>query len=326
MKAFGGSYADAYYSVGISHEGGYVATGFTNKVSTGAPAMALAITDANGLLVKGKTYGGTYYSQGFCVLPLEGAASGYLIAGYIQRSTASDRNIYLVKTNNSADTLWTKTIGAKSDPYDTVNDAAYAVVAAPDGSFFLTGSLNGEISGAGKIFLMKVSAKGDSLWTRTFGIGIGYSLTLTHDAAGLPDGGIAIGGTLKDGDNTDIVIIKTDTSKTGKEIWRYQNVGSGFEYGANMVETSPDRGLAITGITEINGNQDVYLLKVSKEGSLQWGGGKTYGGTGLDQGFGLVQMTNGDFCISGLSNSGGSFFFLNRTNSSGEQSWVKYIQ
>jgi len=318
MKAYGGSYADAFYSVNVSHEGGYIATGFANKVSTGSPTMSLVITDSNGILIKGKNYGGSYYSQGFCVLPEAGATSGYLIAGYIQKSTSSDRNIYLVKINNSADTLWTKTIGAKRSAYDTVHDAAFAVVAAPDGGYFLTGSVNGDISSGGKIFLMKVSAKGDSLWTRTFGTGIGYSLTLTHDASGIPDGGVAIGGTWQDGGNQCIVVIKTDTSKTGKEIWRYPTtIKPGFEYGANMVETSDDQGLAITGITanEGSGSRDVYLLKVNKAGNKDWA--YPYGSTGTEEGYGLVQTKEGDFCIDGLSNSGGSFYLLIKTNKDG---------
>jgi hypothetical protein len=328
MKGYGGAYADAFYSVNVSHEGGFVATGFSNKVSTGSPAMNLVITNDSGRLLNSYLYGSSYYSQGFCVLPLQGANDGYLLSGYLQTSTNADRDIYLVKTKNTGELLWAKTIGAKSDPYDTVNDAAYAVIAAPNGGYFITGSLNGGISSGGKIFLMKVSAEGDSLWTRTFGTGIGYSLTLTHDAAGLPDGGIAIGGTLQDGDNKDIVIIKTDTSKTGSVIWKYQNAGTGFEYGATMVETSPDRGLAINGITNSSGagSEDVYLVKIAKSGTFEWA--DTYGGSNIDDGFGLVQMNDGDFCITGLSNSGGSFIFLNRVTDSGAQVWPmpKYIQ
>jgi hypothetical protein len=317
MKAFGGSYADAFYSVNVSHEGGFVATGFTNLSTSNYPAMAMVITNDSGVLIKSALYGGSSYSQGFCVLPLEGATNGYLFSGYFQKSVSADRDIYLVKTNNSGVVLWSKTIGAKSDPYDTVNDAAYAVIEDPKGGFFVTGSLNGGISSGGKIFLMKVSAAGDSLWTRTFGFGIGYSLTLTHDAAGIPDGGLAIGGSWQDGDNQCIVIIKTDTSKTGQEIWRYPTtIKPGFEYGANMVETS-DKGLAITGITgnEGSGSRDVYLLKVNNSGSKDWA--YPYGSTGVEEGFGLVQTKTGDFCIDGLSNSGGSFYLLIKTDKDG---------
>jgi hypothetical protein len=313
---YGGSYSDAFYSVKKSNDGGIIATGFTNRASAGSPTMVVVITDANGKVIKSKSYGGSYYSQGFCVMP--NADSGYLVTGYIQKSTNADRDIYLVRINDSGDTLWTKTIGAKStDPYDTVNDAAYSVIPAPDGGYFLTGSLNGYNQNGGKIFLMKVSATGDSLWTRTFGVGIGFSLTNTQD------GGVAIAGTLTEGATQDIFLLKTDTA--GTLLWSKAFIGNGYEYGATMVETS-DGGFGITGITDSKGSgyQDVYLIRTDAIGGIIWD--KTYGGGDIDQGFGLIELGAGEFSITGLSNTGGSFIFLNRTSADGTQVWQKNIQ
>jgi len=317
-RQFGGSYADAFYSVKKSNEGGFIATGFSNKASAGSPSMYVVITDADGKEVTSAKYGGSYYSQGFCVLPHKDADSGYLLAGYVQQSTATDRDIFLVRINNAGTTLWSKSIGATStDPYDTVHDAAYSIIAASDSGYYITGSLNGYMSCCGKIFLMKVSKTGDSLWTKTYNTGIGYSLTLTAD------GGIAIGGSLQETSNQEIIIIKTDTA--GNRLWSKTYAGSGYEYGASMVETS-DGGFAMTGITDSQGNgyQDVYLLRTNSTGEMLWD--ETYGKSNVDQGYGIVQMSDGGFCITGLSNSDGSFIFLNRTSGDGVQQWVKYLQ
>ena len=317
-KSFGSSYSDAFYSVKKSNEGGFIATGFTNKASAGSPSMFVVITEADGSLVKSIKYGGSQFSEGFCVLPHENADSGYLVAGYIQKSTNADRDLYLVRINNAGELLWENSIGAKSiDPYDTVNDAAYSIVHAPDGGYFVTGSLNGYNSCCGKIFLMKVSSTGDSLWTKTFNSGIGFSLALTSD------GGVAIGGSLQESSNQEIVIIKTDTA--GTLLWEKVYNGSGFEYGATMIATA-DGGFAITGVTDSKGAgyQDAYLIKTNSVGEMQWD--NTYGGSDIDQGFGLIQMNDGGFCITGLSNSGGSYIFLNRTSTDGTQLWDKYIQ
>ena len=115
--------------------------------------------------------------------------------------------------------------------------------------------------------------------------------------------------------------MKTDTA--GKLLWKKTYGGAGYEYGASVVETS-DGGFAITGITDMKGSQDVYLIRTSSTGDMQWS--NTYGGSNVDQGFGLVAMPDNGFCIAGLSNTDGSFFFLNRTTSEGAQSWVKKIQ
>lgn len=312
---YGGSYSDAFYCVKKSNDNGFIATGFSNKSNASSPAMLVVITDATGKMLISRTYGGSAFTQGFSVIP--NADSGYLVAGVIQKTSNSDRDIYLVRINNSGDTLWTKKLGAKrADQYDTVNDAAYGVIAAPGGGYFLTGSLNGYSQYGGKVFLMKVSATGDSLWTKTYAKGIGYSLTLTKD------NGIAISGSLQEGSNQDIFLLKTDMD--GKQLWSKTFGGSGFEYGASMIETS-DGGFAIAGITNSSGfgNQDVYLVHTNSMGESPWE--KTYGGAGDDQGYGLVEMPDKGFCVTGLSNSGGSYIFLNRTSSDGTQQWVKYI-
>jgi ribosomal protein S11 len=319
-RKFGNTYADAFYSVKNSNEGGFIAAGFSDKASSNSPAALITITDGNGTLIKSATYGGSgNYSQAFCVLPHENADSGYLVSGYIMKSGRVDRDILLLKIKNNGDLVWQKSIGAiSSDPYDTLNEAAYSIIAAADSGYYLTGTVNGSFStGQGKIFLMKVSPRGDSLWTKTFVTGIGYSLTLTND------GGIAIGGTIQETSNSDIIIIKTDAE--GNFLWRKTFGGSGFEYGANMIETS-DGGFAITGITSSSGAgyDDIYLVKTNSSGVLEWD--HTYGGSDIDQGYGIVQQSDGGYNLTGLSNTGGSFIYLNKTSSDGTQIWFKHIQ
>lgn len=324
-RKFGGSYSDAFYKVRNTNDGGLVATGFSNRANASQPAMILVITDANGKSIKNKTYGGSAYTQGFSVI--SNADSGYLVAGIIQKTSNSDRDIYLVRTDKSGDTLWTKSLGIKSNnQYDTVNDAAYDVIVAPGGGYFVTGSIHGYTQYGGRIFLMKVSAKGDSLWTKTYGFGIGYSVAFTH-VNGVVDG-IAISGSLQEGSNQDIFLLKTDMD--GKKLWAKSYGGSGYEYGASMIETSNNGNFAISGVTDSKGYgyQDVYLILTDASGSVI--GDFTYGGSGDDQGFGLIEMPDKGYCISGLSNSGGSYIFLNRLNSNGSlyPNWTtnpKYI-
>lgn len=315
-KKFGNPYSDAFYSIKNAHKGGFIAAGFSNRANGSSPSMLVIITDANGNAVKTKTYAGSAYSQAFGVEPA--ADSGYLVAGYIQKTSTSDRDIYLLKINNAGDTLWTSSIGAKSaNPNDSVNDAAYAIVAAPGGGYFITGTLNGYTSYGGRIFLMKVSSTGHQLWTKTYAMGIGFSLTLTRD------NGLAISGSLQEGSSQDIILIKTDAE--GNLLWKKTFGSAGYEYGAAMVETS-DGGFAITGVTDGKGSglEDVYLIRTNSSGDSQWE--KTYGGADVDQGFGLVKMPDNGFCVTGLSNTDGSYIFLNRTSGDGSQGWVKYIK
>jgi len=317
-RSFGGAYTDAFYSVKKANGGGYIATGFSNKAAYSSPSMFVVMTDANGNLTNSFKYGGSNLSQGLCILPHANPDSGYVVAGYIQNSSSTDRDIYLVHINNAGGTVWEKRYGAKStNSYDSVNEAAYGIINAPDGGYFLTGSINGYSSCCGKIFLMKVSAKGDSLWTKVFNLGIGTSLAMTND------GDVAIGGTSQETTNSNIELLKTDTA--GNLLRKTIYGWTGFEYGTAMITTS-DGGYAITGITDSKGagKDDILLLRMNTLGEVQWY--NTYGGAAVDQGYGLVQNSDGGFCLTGLSNSWGSSIFLNRTSSDGTQLWYKNIK
>jgi len=317
-RKFGNTYSDAFFSVKKANNGGYIAAGFSNKGNASSPAMFMVITDENGTLVKSALFGSANSSQAFCVLPHANPDSGYLLAGYIQKTGRTDRDIYLVKINNDGIQKWEKTIGARTtDPYDTVYDAAYNIIAAADSGYYITGTLNGNSSCCGKIFLMKVSPTGDSLWSRTYATGIGYSLALTSD------GGIAIGGTIQETDNQDFIVIKTDAA--GNVQWSSTHGGAGYEYGASMIQTV-DGGFAITGITSSKGAgfDDVYLVKLNSSGAFQWDA--TYGSADVDQGYGLVEYSSGGFSMTGLTNSKGSYIYLNRTSADGTQQWYKNIQ
>jgi hypothetical protein len=92
-----------------------------------------------------------------------------------------------------------------------------------------------------------------------------------------------------------------------------------------MISTS-DGGFALTGITDRKGTQDAYLILTDANGESS-GKEYTYGGNDVEQGYGLVQMSDGGFCLTGLSNTGGSFIFLNRTDSQGAtwSGWPRYI-
>lgn len=318
-RSYGGAYVDAFFCVQKANKGGYIATGFSNRASGASPGMLVVITDNNGNQVKSSIYGGSNISQGFYVLPHANADSGYLVAGYIQKSGRADRDIYLVRINNDGSVKWEKSYGpAGNDSNDTTYDAAYSIAAAPDGGYYLTGSLKGYSSGGGKIFLMKVTANGDSLGTTTYGYGIGYSVIATKD------GNLAVGGTAQETSNNEIFILKANPERT--QLWK-KNIYplSGYEYGATLVQTSND-GFAITGITNSKGfgNEDVYLLLADKEGAYV--DDFYFGDSNVDQGFGLVQNSSGDFFLSGLTNSGGSFIFLNKVADDGKQIWFKNLK
>jgi hypothetical protein len=309
---YGDVNTDGFYYVINATGGGYVATGVQSLSAYGISNLYMVKVNEMGEKVWQFVGDGIKTTQGFGIT--ETPDNGFIACGYIQDSVDSDRDIYLVKVNSLGDKVWEKRYGSKKAGSSTGDyDEAYAITAAGDSGYYLTGSFNGNVSCCGKSFLMKISASGDSLWTKTYTQALGYSIMR------LANGNIVICGS-SSANGQDAYLIKTDAS--GEMIWEKSYGTAGYDFGTAVVLTQ-DGGYALTGFSSKSGssNQDVSLYKVNESGALVWS--KTFGGDELEQGYGLIRNSDGGFCISGLSNTGGSYIFFNRTDSDGVEIWQK---
>jgi hypothetical protein len=110
-NTFGGSNYDFANSVRQTTDGGYIITGATNSYGAGGWDVYLIKTDANGIAIWTKTFGGSNDDVGNSVqLTLDG---GYIITGSTQ-SGAGEYDVYLIKTDANGDKLWEKTFAGSS--------------------------------------------------------------------------------------------------------------------------------------------------------------------------------------------------------------------
>ncbi len=103
--------------------------------------------------------------------------------------------------------------------------------------------------------------------------------------------------------------------------------GEGFESGNAMCQTL-DGGYAIAGHTDSYGagNSDVYVVKLSASGSLQWS--KTIGGTNHESGNSICQSRDGSYVIAGYTTSfgaGNADVYVVKLDASGNLEWTKTI-
>ena len=105
----------------------------------------------------------------------------------------------------------------------------------------------------------------------------------------------------------DLWIVKLD--KCGIIQWEKSFGGTGYESARDVVQTS-DGGYMVLGETNstdggviagYGGTKDIWLLKLSANGTLQWQ--KRYGGTGLDIGNHIELTSEEDFLIAASSTS-----------------------
>jgi hypothetical protein len=309
------SLMDGFSDLIMSSDGSYIATGFITSETDFQQKLRVVKIKANGESEWDYIYSLGPVTRGLGIT--ETSDNGFLVCGYIKDNDQTDRDIYLVKISSSGSKLWDKRYGSIPEKnLGSVFDEAYAIISDGSDGFFLTGSWKGSESCCGTSFLMRINASGDSLWTKSLDFTKGQSLVLATDD------GVVVSGILES-NGGDIVLQKT--SMDGVAQWSKTLGGSGFEFSTRLIATS-DGGYALTGMYNKSGssNQDVILYKFNSLGSQTWS--LTYGGDNIEQGFGLIQHENGDYSITGMSNTGGSYIFLNRTSSTGEEIWRKSLK
>lgn len=194
---------------------------------------------------------------------------------------------------------------------------AYSAQETNDSGFIITGYTNSFGSGLEDVYLIKTTYDGSLQWTKTFGDSSGekgYSIQQTND------GGYIISGEIWNTSYSDIYLIKTDSD--GSLQWSKNYGGSSWEEGRSVKQTI-DGGFIIAGRTNSfgAGNADVYLVKTSSDGTLQWT--KTFGGTDGDYAYSVRQTNDGGFIIAGVTFDFGTGVYLLKTTSDGTLQWSK---
>jgi hypothetical protein len=283
-KTYGGADLDYGRSVQKTSDNGYIIVGDTYSYGSGGPDAWLIKTDANGDTLWTKTYGGVNNDYSYSVQ--QTTDNGYIVAGWTYSFGSGNNDVWLLKTDQNGDTLWTKTYGGANYEYGiTVQQTA-------DTGYIITGYTKSFGAGDYDVWLLKTDQNGDTLWTKTYGgagTDLGYTVQQTTDS-----GYIIVGYTVSFGSGgPDAWLIKTDAN--GDTLWTKTYGGTNIDVGQSVQQTA-DNGYIITGNTWSYGSglADVYLIKTDVNGDTLWT--KTYGGTGYDVGE-SVQQTTGNGCI-----------------------------
>jgi hypothetical protein len=313
IKTYGGPSDDEGYSVQQTSDGGYIVAGTTASYGNGAQVYLIK-TNASGDTLWTKTYGGPSNDEGYSVQ--QTTDGGYVIAGYTNSYGAGGYDVYLIKTNASGDTLWTRTYGGTNQDY------ANSVQQTSDGGYIVAGFTNSFGAGNYDVYLIKTNASGDTLWTRTYGgtgADFGNSVRQTSDT-----GYIVAGYTESFGAGlADFYVIKTKAN--GDTLWTRTYGGTNQDYGYWAQQTT-DGGYIVAGSTSSLGAglDDVYLIKTNASGDTLWT--RTYGGALNDRGYFVRQTSDTGYIVTGYTYSYGAGsidVYLIKTNASGDTLWTR---
>jgi hypothetical protein len=263
-----------------------------------------------------RTYGGYNEDESYAVAEVSDAPEGgFIVAGRTNSYGAGYHDFYLIRTYANGDTIWIRTYGGDQRDY------GWAVAVTPDGCFAVAGQTASFGAGREDVWLLKIDADGDTLWTRTYGGGnadIAYSVAVTADS------GFILGGyTDPEGsDRYDVLLIRTDLN--GDVLWTRTYGGPSPDYVESVAQTY-DGGFIAAGLTESYGAgwQDVYLIRTDANGDTLWT--KTYGGPETDKAWSVAQVPDGGFIVAGSTDSygvGSSDVYLIRTDANGDSLWA----
>jgi regulation of enolase protein 1 (concanavalin A-like superfamily) len=315
---FGGTNDDWGASVQQTTDGGYIIAGITSSFGNGDEDVLLTKTDGNGIELWTKTFGGTNSDGAHSVQ--QTTDGGFIITGATESFGLGNGtgDVYLIKTDENGDSLWTRTFGG------TNADEGYSVQQTTDGGYVIIGSTYVTVD-QGDVYLLKTDGNGNLLWSRTFG---GIEEDEGHSIQQTTDGGYIITGMtrLPPIFDDDVYLIKTDAN--GIEQWSKSFGGAANEEseGASVQQTT-DGGYIIAGKkprSEIEDDDDVYLIKTDANGVEQWS--KVFGGTDDDWGNSVQQTTDGGYVIIGGTESFGAGerdVYLIKTDGNGDSLWTR---
>ncbi len=150
---------------------------------------------------------------------------------------------------------------------------------------------------------------------------IGYSIIQTSDGGYLIAGNTSSFGA----GQSDIYLVKI--SSIGDVEWTRTIGGPNNDHAQSIIQAT-DGGYAIVGWTNSfgAGAQDVYVVKVDQTGTVQWT--RTIGGSNDDNGYSIIQTSDGGYAIAGhtLSYGAGSWdVYVIKLNSTGGLEWRRVV-
>lgn len=282
-------------------------------------------------LLWSKTYGGSLEENTNSVVATPDG--GMLILGHTSSNDGdiikshSLTDILLTKLDAEGNLIWTKTIGG------SLNDYGMSIIATNDGNYAIAGySASNDEDVPGNVgqhdfYIAKITEQGNIIWSKNYGFSShdhGHKIIQTRDGgffiAGFAEySGIeGSGGTQDNGAGHEIghknalhgigeyLGVKLDSN--GEFEW-YRYFGGTQNDRVNDIVEAEDGGIIIVGYSESvdfdvqhnKGSYDYWVIKIHSNGDLHWK--ENYGGSGIDQAYGITKTGNNSYLIVGRSNS-----------------------
>lgn len=248
---------------------------------------------------------------------MAGVTNSYELSDKYQKH----KKIYVVDTDSTGQLMWGRIYGG--DHVDIAKD----IYPTRDGGYIITGNTRSFQPTIGvkdkkkELLVLKIDKNGLVEWSKTYGgknHDYGFCIRQTLD------GGYIVAGETNsfESSSSDIYILKLDFE--GNVQWSKRMGGKNLEYAFEIVETYDGYVLAGETNTFGVGNYDIFLMKIDKDGEVQWT--KTYGGVSEEYGYDLEYTADEGFVLTGSSYSfglGRLDYYVLRLDKQGDVLWAR---
>jgi hypothetical protein len=256
-KTYGGIGDDEGKDIVPTADGNYVIVGRSESTSLGNHQIYLMKIDLSGAVIWTKYYGGSSYETARSVR--ECPDGGFIIVGQTLSYGPSNGNIFMVRTNSSGDTIWTKTYGGSNI------DDGNAVVANPDGTFIIAAETNSFGAGDFDIQIFKADSNGNMVWNKYYG---GDKKDVSKRLEPVSSGGYIVSGISRSFGWVDPQMWLLRINSAGDTLWT-RDFGSYNHEHCYSAKPTPDGGFMAVGHSKSYGpTMKIMFVKLDSQGTF----------------------------------------------------------
>lgn len=255
FNTFGYGIFDSGEGVVVTSDSGYVVGGITNQGGTQGNNVLIYKTDSLGVLQWFKNVGGAGIEGAKSIA--NGLNNEFILAGFKNDLDSMGYDVFVVKTDQNGDTLWTRKFGGNDW------DMAYSIDKLSDSTYIVAGETYSFGAGNRDMYVLRVDQNGDTIWTRTFGGTeddyAKYVYTDRHNNI------VVIGSTESYGaGGSDLYVVYMDIN--GDTIWTkaYGTVQDDYGYSGDMYIDNSNKQSFTFGYTTLSlpeGVQEMHLYR-----------------------------------------------------------------
>jgi hypothetical protein len=323
-KTYGGSGVEWGNQIVNTDNGDFIIAGYTTSFPEGnfqwnQDAWILRV-NSSGDTIWTRRYGTSGNDMALSIIK---SNSSFIITGYKYTSLIKKRDAWIIKIDSNGDTIWTKSYGGNK------KDAGESIAPTDDGGYIVVGETQSFGPGDYDIWILRLNADGDTVWTRTYDNGnrkddLGKSIVPLRNNKFLISA------------NTNFILspirpisdvwfllidINGDTLITN----RYDSSLTDYIYSFSATSDGGAIAAGTTDLIDLNPAEDLWIVKLDSLCNISWS--KIYGNYGkFDGGRSAIQTMDGGYIVTGYTQSSGPEFdnlWLLKLDSHGDTLWTK---